>query len=161
MSSTPLIPSFGLGTFRLTGQPVVDSVRSALELGYRAIDTAQIYGPLTNELLIGRAIQGHRDEYVVATKFSRRMDDAVAGDMSSVGPQDGSAAHVRKSIEGSLERLGTDRGDLLHRLRRGLAVPQVVEADARAAPREPLADGAADAARAAGHEGVFSTEIDG
>ncbi|MCF3997260.1 aldo/keto reductase, partial [Pseudomonas aeruginosa] len=54
MSSTihPL-PSFGLGTFRLTGQVVVDSVRSALELGYRAIDTAQIYG---NEADIGRAI---------------------------------------------------------------------------------------------------------
>ncbi|MFU1924771.1 aldo/keto reductase, partial [Klebsiella pneumoniae] len=53
MSSTihPL-PSFGLGTFRLTGQVVVDSVRSALELGYRAIDTAQIYG---NEADIGRA----------------------------------------------------------------------------------------------------------
>jgi len=47
------IPSFGLGTFRLTGQAVIDSVKSALELGYRAIDTAQIYG---NEADIGQAI---------------------------------------------------------------------------------------------------------
>lgn len=69
MSSTihPL-PSFGLGTFRLTGQVVVDSVRSALELGYRAIDTAQIYG---NEADIGRAIAESgvpRSELFLTTK---------------------------------------------------------------------------------------------
>lgn len=70
MSSTihPL-PSFGLGTFRLTGQVVVDSVRSALELGYRAIDTAQIYG---NEADIGRAIAESgvpRSELFLTTKI--------------------------------------------------------------------------------------------
>ena len=54
----------------------VKTIQRALELGVNFIDTAQIYGPLTNELLVGRAIQGHRDEYVIATKFSRRMDDA-------------------------------------------------------------------------------------
>lgn len=47
------IPSFGLGTFRLTGQAVIDSVKSALELGYRVIDTAQIY---QNEADVGQAI---------------------------------------------------------------------------------------------------------
>jgi aryl-alcohol dehydrogenase-like predicted oxidoreductase len=101
----------------------VKTIQRALELGITFIDTAQIYGPLTNELLVGRAIQGHRDEYVIATKFSRRMDDAIPGDMSSVGPQDGSAAHVRKSIEGSLERLGTDYIDLYYQHRVDPKVP--------------------------------------
>jgi 2,5-diketo-D-gluconate reductase B len=51
------LPAFGLGTFRLKGQTVVDSVRNALELGYRAIDTAQIYG---NEAEVGQAIAERR-----------------------------------------------------------------------------------------------------
>ena len=101
----------------------VKTIQRALELGVNFIDTAQIYGPLTNELLVGRAIQGHRDEYVIATKFSRRMDDAIPGDMTSVGPQDGSAAHVRRSIEGSLERLGTDYIDLYYQHRVDPKVP--------------------------------------
>jgi aryl-alcohol dehydrogenase-like predicted oxidoreductase len=101
----------------------VKTIQRALELGVNFIDTAQIYGPLTNELLVGRAIQGHRDEYVIATKFSRRMEDAVPGDMTSVGPQDGSAAHVRKSIEGSLERVGTDYIDLYYQHRVDPKVP--------------------------------------
>ncbi len=101
----------------------VKTIQRALELGVNFIDTAQIYGPLTNELLVGRAIQGHRDEYVIATKFSRRMDDAIPGDMTSVGPQNGSAAHVRRSIEGSLERLGTDYIDLYYQHRVDPKVP--------------------------------------
>ena len=101
----------------------VKTIQRALELGITFIDTAQIYGPLTNELLVGRAIQGHRDEYVIATKFSRRMDDVVPGDMTGVGPQDGSAANVRKSIEGSLERLGTDYIDLYYQHRVDPKVP--------------------------------------
>ena len=101
----------------------IRTIQRARELGVDFLDTAQIYGPLTNELLIGRAIKGHRDEYVIATKFSRRMDDAVPGDMRSVGPQDGSAAHVRRSIEGSLERLGTDYVDLLFQHRVDPKVP--------------------------------------
>ena len=101
----------------------VKTIQRALELGITFIDTAQIYGPLTNELLVGRAIQGHRDEYVIATKFSRRMDDAIRGDMTSVGPQDGSAANVRRSIEGSLERLGTNYIDLYYQHRVDPKVP--------------------------------------
>ena len=101
----------------------VKTIQRALELGITFIDTAQIYGPLTNELLVGRAIQGHRDEIVIATKFSRRMDDAIPGDMTSVGPQDGSAANVRRSIQGSLERLGTDYIDLYYEHRVDPKVP--------------------------------------
>jgi aryl-alcohol dehydrogenase-like predicted oxidoreductase len=101
----------------------VSTIRRALELGIDFIDTAQLYGPLTNELLVGRAVAGHRDKYVIATKFNRRMDDAVPGDMSTVGPQDGSADHVRSSIEGSLERLGTDYVDLYYQHRVDPNVP--------------------------------------
>jgi aryl-alcohol dehydrogenase-like predicted oxidoreductase len=101
----------------------VKTIQRALELGVDFIDTAQLYGPLTNELLVGRAIKGHRDEYVIATKFNRRMDDAKPGDMATIGPQDGSAEHVRASIEGSLQRLGTDYVDLYYQHRVDPNVP--------------------------------------
>src|SRR5215471_12053599 len=108
----------------------VATIRRALELGVDFIDTAQLYGPLTNELLLGRAVAGRRDEYVIATKFNRRMDSAVSGDMSTVGPQDGSAAHVRSSIEGSLRRLGTDYVDLYcqHRVDPNVPIEETVGA---------------------------------
>ena len=101
----------------------IDTIRRALELGVDFIDTAQLYGPLTNELLVGRAVAGHREEYVIATKFNRRMDDAVPGDMSTVGRQDGSADHVRSSVEGSLSRLGTNYIDLYYQHRVDPNVP--------------------------------------
>jgi aryl-alcohol dehydrogenase-like predicted oxidoreductase len=95
----------------------IATIQRALELGINFLDTAQLYGPLSNEQLVGRAIKGHRDEYVIATKFARRMDTATPGDMSTVGQLDGSADHVRTSIEGSLERLGTDHVDLFYQHR--------------------------------------------
>jgi aryl-alcohol dehydrogenase-like predicted oxidoreductase len=101
----------------------VATIQRALELGVNFLDTAQLYGPMTNEQLVGRAIKGHRDEYVIATKFSRRMDNATPGDMSTVGPLDGSPEHVRKSIDGSLERLGTDHVDLYYQHRVDPNVP--------------------------------------
>jgi aryl-alcohol dehydrogenase-like predicted oxidoreductase len=101
----------------------VATIQRALELGINFIDTAQLYGPLTNEELVGKAVHGHRDEYVIATKFARRMDQATPGDMSTVGPLDGSAAHVRSSIEGSLKRLGTDHVDLFYQHRVDPNVP--------------------------------------
>jgi aryl-alcohol dehydrogenase-like predicted oxidoreductase len=95
----------------------IATIHRALELGINFLDTAQLYGPLTNEELVGRAIKGRREEYVIATKFARRMDGAVAGDMSTVGKLDGSAEHVRSSIDGSLERLGVDYIDLYYQHR--------------------------------------------
>ncbi|MGW5661519.1 aldo/keto reductase [Streptomyces sp. NPDC003758] len=95
----------------------IRTIRRALELGVTFLDTAQLYGPLTNETLIGRAIKGHRDDYVIATKFNYRMDDAVPGDISTIGRQDGSAEHVRSSVHGSLKRLGTDYIDLYYQHR--------------------------------------------
>jgi aryl-alcohol dehydrogenase-like predicted oxidoreductase len=95
----------------------IKTIQRALELGVNFIDTAQLYGPLTNEMLIGRAIKGHRDEYVIATKFARRTDSVTPGDLSTLGALDGSAEHVLSSIEGSLERLGTDYIDLYYQHR--------------------------------------------
>jgi aryl-alcohol dehydrogenase-like predicted oxidoreductase len=101
----------------------IATIQRALELGINFLDTAQLYGPLTNEELVARAIAGHRDEYVIATKFARRMDSASPGDMSTTGPLDGSAEHVRSSIEGSLRRLGTDHVDLYYQHRVDPNVP--------------------------------------
>src|ERR1700692_4145470 len=75
----------------------IATIRRGLELGINFLDTAQLYGPMTNEELGGRAITGHRDEYVIATKFARRLDSATPGDMSTIGPLDGSAEHVQSS----------------------------------------------------------------
>jgi aryl-alcohol dehydrogenase-like predicted oxidoreductase len=101
----------------------IATIHRALELGINFLDTAQLYGPMTNEELVGRAIRGKRDEYVIATKFARRMDDATPGDMSSIGKLDGSAEHVRSSVEGSLQRLGVDTIDLYYQHRVDPDVP--------------------------------------
>jgi aryl-alcohol dehydrogenase-like predicted oxidoreductase len=101
----------------------IKTIQRALELGMNFIDTAQLYGPLTNEMLVGRAIKGRRDEYVIATKFARRTDSATPGNMSTMGALDGSADHVLSSIDGSLERLGTDYVDLYYQHRVDPRVP--------------------------------------
>ncbi len=102
---------------------------------------------MTNESLVGRAIKGHRDEYVIATKFARRIERTTQpGDMSTIGPLDGSPAHVRTSIEGSLQRLGTDHVDLYYQH--------------RVDPRRPhRRDGGRDGrARAAGQDSPHRSE---
>src|ERR1035441_8464312 len=70
----------------------IATIHRALELGINFLDTAQLYGPMTNEELVGRAIKGPRDEYVIATKFARRIEPTTKpGDLSTIGPLDGSA----------------------------------------------------------------------
>jgi aryl-alcohol dehydrogenase-like predicted oxidoreductase len=95
----------------------IATIQRALELGVNFLDTAQLYGPLTNEMLVGRAVKGKREQYVIATKFARNIDNAKPGDMSTVGAVDGSAAYVKRSLEGSLQRLGTDYVDLYYQHR--------------------------------------------
>ncbi|MBB4867514.1 2,5-diketo-D-gluconate reductase B [Pseudomonas nitritireducens] len=91
------VPAFGLGTFRLKGQTVIDSIRTALELGYRAIDTAQIYG---NEAEVGEAIAGarvKRDELYLTTK---------------IWTENYAADKLIPSLKDSLHKLRTDRVEL-------------------------------------------------
>ena len=102
----------------------VATIQRALELGINFLDTAQLYGPMINEELVGRAVKGRREDYVIATKFARRIEpDTKPGDLSTLGPLDGSAGHVKSSIEGSLKRLGTDYVDLYYQHRVDPNVP--------------------------------------
>jgi aryl-alcohol dehydrogenase-like predicted oxidoreductase len=102
----------------------IATIQRARELGINFLDTAQLYGPMTNEELVGRAVKGRRDEYVIATKFARRIEpETKPGDLSTLGPLDGSASHVHSSIEGSLQRLGTDHVDLYYQHRVDPNVP--------------------------------------
>ena len=95
----------------------IATIQRALELGINFLDTAQIYGPLTNEELVGKAVKGRRDEYVIATKFQRNLDNAVPGDMSTLGDLDSSPDSLKRGLEGSLQRLGTDHVDLYYQHR--------------------------------------------
>src|SRR5579862_9469159 len=90
----------------------IRTVHRALDLGVTLVDTAEIYGPFTNEELIGKAIRGRRDDVVLATKFGM-----VSHTGGGPGHLDSSPANIRTAIEGSLRRLGTDRIDLYYQHR--------------------------------------------
>jgi aryl-alcohol dehydrogenase-like predicted oxidoreductase len=90
----------------------IRTIHRALDLGVTLIDTAEIYGPFTNEELVGRAIKGRRDDVVLATKFG-----LVSHTDGGPGNLDSSPANVRTAVEGSLRRLGTDRIDLYYQHR--------------------------------------------
>lgn len=86
-------------------------IHRALDLGVTLFDTAEMYGPHTNEVLLGKALKGRRDEAFIATKFGiNRQPDGSA-------VTDGSPANVRRAVEGSLSRLGVDHIDLYYQHR--------------------------------------------
>src|SRR4051794_28545903 len=96
----------------------IATIHRALELGGDFFDTAEIYGPYTNEELLGRALRGRRDEAIIATKFGFAIDEN--GERRGV---DSRPEHIREVIDASLRRLGTDHVDLLYQHRVDPDVP--------------------------------------
>ncbi len=101
-------------------QAGLETIHRALELGVTLLDTAEVYGPYTNERLVGRAIAGRRDQVEIATKFGFSFDPE-----NPYGPRglDGSPENVKRVCDASLERLGTDYIDLYYQHRVDPAVP--------------------------------------
>ena len=99
----------------------IATLHRAIELGCTFLDTAEVYGPYTNETLLGRALAGKRDQVTIATKFGFQIADG------KITGTDSSPARIRAAVESSLERLRTDRIDLLyqHRVDRRTSIEDV------------------------------------
>src|SRR5213592_24016 len=115
------VSRIGLGTMAMSGYYLdptssdaesIRTIQRAVELGVTHIDTAEIYGPYTNEELVGRALKGRRDDVVLATKFGM-----ISHTGREAGQLDSSPTNIRIAVEGSLQRLGTDRIDLYYQHR--------------------------------------------
>jgi aryl-alcohol dehydrogenase-like predicted oxidoreductase len=95
----------------------IATIHRAIELGITFLDTAEVYGPYTNEVLVGKAIAGRRDQVVIATKFGFTFEPGRERGL------DGSPENVKKAAEGSLRRLNIDTIDLYYQHRRDPKVP--------------------------------------
>ena len=95
----------------------IATIHRAIELGVTLFDTAEVYGPYTNETLLGQALRGRRDKVVIATKFGFRIENGASIGVNS------DPAHLRQAVEASLRRLGTDYIDLLYQHRIDPQVP--------------------------------------
>jgi len=123
----PEISRIGLGLMGMSGYYTgageddarsIATIHRALELGVNFLDSAEVYGPYTNEELLGRAIAGRRDEVVIATKFGTILHRGDGGRGT-----DGSPENMRLSVEGSLRRLNTDYIDVYYQHRMDPDVP--------------------------------------
>ncbi|CAA9341217.1 MAG: Oxidoreductase, aldo/keto reductase family [uncultured Cytophagales bacterium] len=133
-----VVPVIGLGCMGMTKIAHMDiygpadeaqsiaTIHRSLELGGNFLDTADLYGPLHNERLVGKAIRGNRHRYVVATKFGFEINDGE----QLTWQFNGKPAYVKKAAERSLANLGTDYIDLyyLHRLDPGTPIEDTVGA---------------------------------
>src|SRR3954453_18266771 len=110
----------GMSEFYGTGDEAqsIATIHRALDLDVTFLDTADMYGPFTNERLVGKAISGRRDEVVLATKFGNERGE----DGSRIGIN-GSPDYVRRAIDASLQRLGVDHVDLYYPHRDARSVP--------------------------------------
>lgn len=114
------MPMAGIGKGMYGEASMAESLATidrAIELGVTFFDTAEVYGPLINEELLGRAIRGRRDRLVIATKFGFALNDG------KVNGVDSSPANIRRACEGSLQRLGIDTIDLFYQHRVDPDVP--------------------------------------
>jgi len=99
---------------------MVDLIRSAVNQGVTFFDTAEVYGPFTNEQLVGEALAPDRDRVVIGTKFGFDIEPQT-GERS--GRLNSTPDHIRTVVDASLQRLGTDRIDLLYQHRVDPEVP--------------------------------------
>lgn len=102
----------------------IRTIRRAVDLGVTLLDTAEAYGPYVNEQLVGRALTGRRDEVVLATKFGTISHHKGTGtrqagpvELDKVRHLDSTPESIRRAVDGSLRRLGTDRIDLYYQHR--------------------------------------------
>src|SRR5436305_10929779 len=108
--------SFGYGPPK-DKQEMISLLRKAVERGVTFFDTAEVYGPFTNEELVGEALAPVRERVVIATKFGFKIEGGKQAGLDS------RPGHIREVVEASLGRLGTDRIDLLYQHRVDPDVP--------------------------------------